>query len=456
MSDHAENAARFNRDKSHAAWHNLALWHVREKRDQTRNEIDDWEIFRDHASRIKEHTLDHLHDYLIEFETRAIENGWIVHWAPDAARHNQLVYSILSGKEITTVVKSKSMLTEECGLNQFLGEKGIEIVDTDLGERIVQLAKIPPSHIVLPAIHLRKKEISRLFHQHFVSDPANEDPEYLTEVARESLRHYLTSAKAAISGVNFGLADSGAVIVCTNEGNADMGIHHSDVYIASMGIEKVIPGKNELAVFLELLARSATGQLITTYTSHLVKPPPGKEYHIILVDNGRTGILSDPEFREVLKCIRCGACMNTCPVYRRSGGYSYDYTIPGPIGSVLAPLRNMHKYHTLPYASSLCGSCSDVCPVKINLHELLYQLRARAVKDRSLPWTKKIMLNLLDQVLYRRFLYKCMDYLIRRVLKYLPRFFIYHRFNVWGLTRELPEIPGMSFKTWYKNEINHG
>lgn len=456
MIDHAQNAFIFNKDKAQVAWHNEALWHVRRKRDQARDGIDDWELLRKHASDIKEHTLYHLHHYLEEFEKNLQENGWIVHWAADASIHNQIIYELLHERDIRIVVKSKSMLTEECRLNAFLEEKGIEIIDTDLGERIVQMAHDPPSHIVLPAIHMKKREISKLFHDQLKTDPTNEDPEYLTGAARKSLRQYLVNAKAAISGVNFGLAGSGAVIVCTNEGNADMGIHHADLYIAAMGIEKLIPGKDQLPVFLKLLARSATGQAITAYTSHLVKPPPGKEYHIILVDNGRTDIILQDKYREVLKCIRCGACINTCPVYRRSGGHSYGYTIPGPIGSVLAPLKDMQQFQTLPYASSLCGSCTDVCPVRINLHELLYQLRSEAIGQPSFSRSKKVILKLLDRVLYHSVFYNLIGRSAAIMLKYMPHFLIYNRFNVWGRARELPEVPASTFRDWFKRQNKNG
>jgi L-lactate dehydrogenase complex protein LldF len=452
MIDHAGKAAVFSRDTSFVNWHNDSLWHVRHKRDLAKNSVDHWELLRERASSIKEHTLANLREYLLEFERNALGNGWQVHWATDAVEHNRIILDILNRKGIDQVVKSKSMLTEECGLNGFLEKNGIEIIDTDLGERIVQLAGKPPSHIVLPAIHMKKKEIGNLFHQHLKSIAGNEDPAYLTQVAREDLRNSLVQSKAAISGVNFALADSGTVVVCTNEGNADMGIHHADVYIASMGIEKVIPGTQELPVFLELLARSATGQAITTYTSHLVKPPPGKIYHIVLVDNGRTQILADKKYKKILKCIRCGACINTCPVYRRSGGYSYGYTIPGPIGSVLAPLKEMRKYHSLPYASSLCGSCSDVCPVKINLHDMLYRLRSDAVRSGSFSLGKKIMLLLLDQVLYRKSLYDFFGSLGVSMAKYMPSLLIYNRFNAWGKSRDLPDVPPMRFRDWYKKE----
>jgi len=214
--------------------------------------------------------------------------------------------------------------------------------------------------------------------------------------------------------------------------------------------------KNQLPVFLKLLARSATGQAITAYTSHLVKPPPGKEYHIILVDNGRTDIITQDKYREVLKCIRCGACINTCPVYRRSGGHSYGYSIPGPIGSVLAPLKDMQQFQTLPFASSLCGSCTDVCPVRINLHELLYQLRSEAIGQPSFSRSKKMMLKLLDHFLYQSSLYNMIGRLAGIMLKYMPHFLIYNRFNVWGRARELPEVPASTFRAWYKRQNKNG
>ena len=453
MTDHASNAREFNKDHEMVSWHNESLWYVRQKRDRARDEVSNWELLRDKASEIKLHTLDNLRNYLIDFEKNALQNGWHVHWASDAGRHNRIVLDILKQKGLNRVVKSKSMLTEECGLNDYLEDHGISIIDTDLGERIVQLARKPPSHIVLPAIHLRKKEIGSLFQEHLDADPDSEDPLYLTRLARKSLRNYLQQASAAISGVNFGLAGEGAVVVCTNEGNADMGIHHADTYIASMGIEKLIPGMGDLPVFLELLARSATGQPVTTYTSHLKKPPEGKSWHIVLVDNGRTEILARHKYREILKCIRCGACINTCPVYRRSGGYSYGYTIPGPVGSVLAPLHDIKEHRSLPYASSLCGSCTDVCPVKIDLHEMLFRLRADVAGKVHLPLGKRWMLFLLDQILYRRSLYNLIGSAGRILLKYMPAAFVKNRFIVWTRSREIPEFPKERFRDWYKR--NH-
>jgi L-lactate dehydrogenase complex protein LldF len=260
------------------------------------------------------------------------------------------------------VVKSKSMLTEECHLNPFLQQHGIEVIDTDLGERIVQLRAEPPSHIVLPAIHIKKEEVGDLFHQHLGTELGGDRSEVFDRGgARSSAREVHASAGGDL-GRQFRVAETGGVVVCTNEGNADLGTSLPKLHIACMGIEKLIPRSADLGVFLRLLARSATGQPITTYTSHFHGPMPGGELHIVLVDNGRSRIRADEQFWESLKCIRCGACLNTCPVYRRSGGFSYQNTIPGPIGSVLGPLYDAKKNYSLPYACSLCGSCTDVCP----------------------------------------------------------------------------------------------
>jgi L-lactate utilization protein LutB len=278
---------------------------------------------RETASQIKLHTLTRLPEYLEQFEQNARRLGAHVHWARDAAEHNEIVLKILQERGIQKLVKSKSMLTEECHLNPYLIQHGIEVIDTDLGERIVQLREEPPSHIVLPAIHIKKEEVGELFHQHLGTEQGATDPKYLTEAARGHLREKFMQAEAGLSGVNFAVAETGGLVVCTNEGNADLGTSLPKLHIACMGIEKLIPRSADLGVFLRLLARSATGQPITAYTSHFHGPMPGGELHIVLVDNGRSRIRADRQFWESLKCIRCGACMNTCPVYRRSGGFSY-------------------------------------------------------------------------------------------------------------------------------------
>jgi L-lactate dehydrogenase complex protein LldF len=330
-----------------------------------------------------------------------------------------------------------------------LEKQGIEVVDTDLGERIVQFLNQPPSHIVLPAIHLKKKEISELFHEKLQTEKGNEDPAYLTQAARVHLREKFFGAKVAITGVNFGIAETGEFVVCTNEGNADMGVHLADVHIACMGIEKILPRRKDLGVFLRLLARSATGQPITNYNSHFRSPSPGKEIHIILVDNGRTAQLAREKFRNSLKCIRCGACMNTCPIYRRSGGFSYNSTVPGPIGSILSPGLDLKKHSSLPFASTLCGSCTDVCPVKINIHEQLYEWRQEVTKTQG-DFAKGLSMKLANGIFKSPLAYKISGSLMRNVLKSLPNSLIYHPLNVWGKNRNLPDAPKESFQQWYQ------
>ncbi|MGI8637153.1 MAG: lactate utilization protein B, partial [Segetibacter sp.] len=388
--DHAALAEDFIKDEERVDWHDGALWYIREKRDIASKRIPEWEQLREAASGIKNNVISNLHDYLVQFEENLTKNGVKVHWAADAEEHNEIVYSILKAKEITEMVKSKSMLTEECQLNEYLEERGIGVINSDLGEYIQQIDNEPPSHIVLPCIHKRKEEIGELFHEHLGTEKGLSDPTQLTRVARNHLRNVFISRKAALTGVNFAVAETGEFVVCTNEGNADMGAHLSEVQIASMGLEKIIPQKKHLGVFLRLLARSATGQPITIYSSHYKKPRKGQEMHLILVDAGRTRQLGRPDFRDSLKCIKCGACMNTCPVYRKSGGLSYHNTISGPIGAILAPNLDMKKHADLPYASTLCGSCSNVCPVKINIHEQLYKWRQVIVKEGYAANTKAL------------------------------------------------------------------
>jgi L-lactate dehydrogenase complex protein LldF len=446
---HPEYATEFLKDQAKAKWHDETLWFVRDKRDRISKTIPEWEHLRDLASGIKDNVLANLGAYLEEFEKNAIQNGIKIHWAADAEEHNQHVLQILESKNCKAIVKSKSILTEECHLNPYLEKNGIEVVDTDLGERIVQFLNQPPSHIVLPAIHLKKGEISDLFHEKLHTEKGNHDPTYLTQAARIHLREKFLGAKVAITGVNFGIAETGEFVVCTNEGNADMGVHLADVHIACMGIEKILPRRKDLGVFLRLLARSATGQPITNYNSHFRSPSAGKEIHIILVDNGRTAQLAREKFKNSLKCIRCGACMNTCPIYRRSGGFSYGSTVPGPIGSILSPGLDMKKHSTLPFASTLCGSCSDVCPVKINIHEQLYEWRQEITKTHG-EFGKGLSMKLASGIFKSPLAYKISGGLMRSALKALPDSLIYHPLNTWGKNRNLPDTPKETFQQWYQ------
>lgn len=448
--NHALKAAEFVRDEERAHWHDRALWFVRAKRDKIAGTLPEWETLRETASQIKAHTIAHLADLLEQFEANATRLGAHVHWARTPAEHNEIVLNLLQRHGVTKVVKSKSMLTEECHLNPFLERHGVEVVDTDLGERIVQLNNEPPSHIVLPAIHKKKEDVGELFHRHLHTEKGATDPQYLAEAARQHLREKFLAAEAGITGVNFAIAETGGFVVCTNEGNADLGVSLPNLHIACMGLEKLIPRAADLGVFLRLLARSATGQPITTYSSHFHGPRPGGELHIVLVDNGRSDILGSDDFRRSLNCIRCGACMNTCPVYRRSGGHSYESTVPGPIGSILAPARDARRYHSLPYACSLCGSCTDVCPVKIDLHHQLLTWRREIAVRGLLPASKRISMKLGGMVLRNSWLYRMSGRLARWIVPRLPRFLVYNRLNAWGRRRELPPFPKQSFRELYR------
>ncbi|MFZ4427749.1 MAG: lactate utilization protein B [Saprospiraceae bacterium] len=448
MSQHAQKAAAFIRDEARTDWHDQALWFVRSKRDKAAATLPEWEQLRELASGIKDHVLSNLDVLLEQFSEQASANGVKVHWAADADEHNEIVLNILQQHNISKLVKSKSMLTEECGLNPFLEAMGIEVIDTDLGERIIQMREEPPSHIVLPAIHLKKEEVGALFHEKLGTPEGLNDPVALTEAARHHLRTYFLEGAAALTGVNFGIAETGGVVVCTNEGNADMGVHGARVQIHSMGIEKIIPRATDLGVFIRLLARSGTGQPSTVYTAHHHCPGPGREMHLVLVDNGRTEQLGRKDFRNSLKCIRCGACMNTCPIYRRSGGHSYDTTIPGPIGSILTPGIDLKKHADLPFASTLCGSCSDVCPVKINIHEQLYRWRQVIAEAGLLPISKKMGMKAAAAVFARPAWYRNSGKIARAALRLLPDWAVYTRINEWGKDRELPEAPEAGFRDW--------
>ncbi|MWW25027.1 lactate utilization protein B [Algibacter lectus] len=454
---HPKLASIFNKDEKKVDWHDKALWFVRHKRDKSVHHVQGWEELRNLGHGIKAHMLSNLDIYLREFEANANKNGVEVHWAANAEEHNQIVHKILKDNNAKKVVKSKSMLTEECHLNPHLEADGIEVIDTDLGERIVQLAKEPPSHIVLPAIHKNKHEVDELFQEHLGTKPCDGDPQYLTGEARKHLRQKFIEADAAITGVNFAIAETGGFVVCTNEGNADMGAHLAPVHIACMGVEKIIPKQEHLGVFLRLLARSATGQPVTTYSSHFKKPSDGRKMHIVIVDNGRSEQLSRPDFRASLHCIRCGACMNTCPIYRRSGGHSYDATIPGPIGSILSPGKDLTKHSSLPFASTLCGSCSDVCPVKIDIHAQLYKWRQIITKETPQPFIKKKSMQVMGSIFAKPKQFEKVGKIARWSLRTLPKAVINSKPNAWGKARDLPTGPKESFDDWYKKrEENKG
>ena len=449
MSTHAKAAAKFIADRKRTAWHDNALFFVREKRDKMAKSVPEWEELREAASQMKRHTLSRLADYLEEFERNAVANGMIVHWAEDAEELNRTVYGIIEKHGGKNLVKSKSMLAEECGLSPYLESKGVDAVETDLGERIMQFMGIPPSHIVLPAIHVKREEVGKVFEEKIGTEKDNSDPTYLTHAARLHLREKFLNADISMTGVNFAVASEGSFVVCTNEGNADMGTSFPDIHIAIMGMEKVVPDYEALGIYTRLLARSATGQPITTYTSHFGRPHQGGEQHFIIVDNGRSKILGMPEHRKVMNCIRCGACMNTCPVYRRSGGYSYSYFIPGPIGINLGMLNDPQKHSGNVSACSLCLSCSFVCPAMVDLGEQIYIWRQKLDGFGKADPKKKVMCQGIKYLMDRPKLFHS-ALKMAPMVNSMPRFMLYNGLNDWGKERELPKFAKQSFEAWWK------
>ncbi len=345
------------------------------------SEFAPYQSERDAARRIKEESIERLDELLAELKQRLEARGVKVFFAEDAAAARDYIVRVARQAGVRRVVKGKSMTTEEIGLNPALEQAGIEAVETDLGEYIVQLRREPPSHIITPAIHLSKEDIGELFAEK-LGTAYTSDPPALTAVARERLREVFLSAGMGITGVNFAVAETGTLVVVENEGNGRFCTTSPDIHVAVMGIEKVIPRFEDLSHFLEILARTATGQRLTAYTSFLSGPRAAddrdgpRETHLVVLDNGRTRMLADPVLREALYCLRCGACLNACPVYRHIGGHAYKSAYPGPIGSIVSPsLFGAGAAGHLPFASTLCGACKEVCPVKIDIPRILLHLR---------------------------------------------------------------------------------
>ncbi|OGB23652.1 MAG: 4Fe-4S ferredoxin [Burkholderiales bacterium RIFCSPLOWO2_02_FULL_57_36] len=447
--DHAKLSKEFIVQEKHVQFHDKRLWDLRTARDVAAFGIPEWEELRSLASAIKEHTLSNLADYLQEFERNAIRNGVVVHWARDADEHNRIVHEILSSRGAKSLVKSKSMLTEECEMRPYLEARGIAVLETDLGEQIQQFDDQLPSHIVLPAVHKLATDVAEVFSRTIGTDPENSDPYYLAEAQRQATRPHFLNADAGMTGCNFAVAKTGGITVCTNEGNADLCANVPPLHIASIGIEKLVPKLEHLAVYIRLLSRSALGSPITQYTSHFRAPRKGGEMHFILVDNGRSERLAMDDFWRSLKCIRCGACMNTCPVYRRSSGLSYGGVYAGPIGAIINPTFDLKKYSSLPFASTLCGSCGNVCPVKINIHEQLYKWRQVIAQNHELSFVKKESMKVAGTVLGNPQSYRAAIAVVNKATSSLPRAFIYNPFNAWGKQREVPDPPKSSFRQWY-------
>ena len=450
------NAVEFLSNATEERSFDELIWGLRTRRDAAAQEVPEWEQLRDLASEIKHHTLANLAHYLELFEERASANGVKVYWARDADEHNQIVLDILSAHGVEDLVKSKSMLTEECDTRSFLKQHGVTATETDLGERIQQLDHQSPAHIVGPAWQKTAQDVANVFHRAYGSDANDTDPVSLARVMRENTRPLILKAQAGMIGANFAVAETGAVVTVTNEGNADLSANVPQLRICSVGIEKVIPGLEHLAVLVRLLTRSATGERITQYTSHFAGPREGGEMHVVLVDNGRSARLANPRFWSSLKCIRCGACMNTCPVYRRSGGLSYDSTYMGPIGVITMPFVDVHRERELPYASTINGSCSNVCPVEINIHDQIYEWREVMSGKGEISAVKKAGMTAADKVLSNPRAYRTVAAGSEVVLAKLPRVAIYNRLNLWGRHREIPSPAAETFHQWYRRNRGAG
>ena len=468
---HSIAAERVNRNPEWVTRHDQTFWSVREKRDIQAHGLPEWEQLREAASQIKKHTVTHLADYLETFERNATANGAIVHWAKDADEYNSIVMQILRQHNVKKVVKGKSMLTEECHLNDNLIANGIDVVETDLGERILQLMHLAPSHIIMPAIHITREQVKETFQEKGILEANGQqgadsmgvadkttleekaDPTYLTRCARYHLRDNFMTAECGMTGANFGIASTGEIVVCTNEGNADMSTSVPKLHIASIGLEKIIPDYDAMGVFQRLLARHGTGQATTVFTSHFRKPRPGGEFHIILVDNGRSDILANEDHWQTLKCMRCGACMNTCPVYRRSGGYSYTYFIPGPIGINLGMLKDKDaNYHNCS-ACSLCCSCDNVCPVKVDLSTQIYKWRQQLDSFHHADPIKKTMSNGMKVLFDHPALYTT-ALRFAPLANTVPAFITGIRLNAWCKYHAMPVFAKESFHTlWKKGKI---
>ncbi|MFA7237559.1 MAG: LutB/LldF family L-lactate oxidation iron-sulfur protein [Phycisphaeraceae bacterium] len=420
-----------------------------------------YDSLRTLAGQIKQHTLDHLDHYLEQFIDRAEANGVRVHFAADAREANAICVEIAQHEKCTACVKSKSMVTEETHLLPALEAVGIETLETDLGEFILQIDHDVPSHIVTPMIHKDRYDTAAAF-QRELGAPYTTDPQQLTRIAREYLRDKYRKADLGISGGNFLVADSGSLVICTNEGNATFCVTAPRVHIAFVGIEKLIPSAEHLAVFLKLLARSSTAQPMTIYTDIISGPKrPAdsdgpEQVHIILVDNGRTKILADEKMRETLRCIRCGACLNACPVYRKVTGHSYGAVYSGPIGALITPMfRGLRNYKDLPYASSLCGACGEACPVKIDIPRLLIELRSRAVKTGLAGRVEKLAFDAYSASLKHAWTYRLANALSGPVLRAMADHDGYISkapppFGGWTDERDLPAPAEQSFRGWWK------
>lgn len=445
--------AEFIKRRAHRESHDRCLWEARMRRDKVASAIPEWEQMRELASEIKLHTLTNLDRYLEQFIANAEANGIHVHRARDAREHNEIILDIFRSHGVRTVTKGKSMTMDECGMREYMEAHGIEINEADLGERIQQLDRQRPSHIVMPAIHKLRSDVAELFARTLGSDPDIDDPHYLNSVMRADMRQRYVKADAGMTGVNFGIAETGGIVVCSNEGNADISATLPPLFVATMGMEKIIPRQSDLPLFIRLLSRSALGLDITQYTSHFHGPRPGQEMHLVILDNGRSKRLASPDYWQVLKCIRCGACMNTCPVFRRTSGISYDATYMGPIGIVLEPSYDLYKYARLPYSCTHCGSCGNICPVKVPIPELVFYWRSEVVKHGYGQPSHNMEQALAVPVLKSSANLAMAEKVGLWALRNLPATLTESRLNPWAIDHTNPEPPKETFRQYYARVI---
>jgi L-lactate dehydrogenase complex protein LldF len=442
---------------------------IQAKRNRVVAELPDWQDLRDSGAAVRAHTLRHLDHYLTEFEANCTRAGGHVHWASDAIEARRIMLEVVQRHQAKEVIKVKTMTSEEIGLNAHLEANGIHPIETDLAELIIQLGRDRPSHFVAPALHVSRQTVREMFQREMNLPDLGDRPEDLTDAARTYLREKYLRVKVAISGGNFLIADTGGLCIVESEGNGRMCLTLPDVLISLVGIEKVIPSFRDLDIFLQTLPRSATGERMNPYNSTWCGVHPGdgpKEFHVVLLDNGRSPILADKEARQTLQCIRCAACLNACPVYHQTGGHAYESVYAGPIGAILTPqLNQMEEARSLPYASSLCGACYEVCPVKINIPEVLIHLRGKIVEqDQSTLAGKLSLWNIGMKA--TAFLFKDARRLAvahgaarlgqkavvskSGFIESLPLMF-----SGWTQTRDLKAIPKQSFREWWASEKAH-
>ena len=448
---------------------------IRNKRARVTAELPDWQELRNTGESVKNYVLANLPELLEQFERNFTAAGGHVHWARNATEANQIALELIREQGVDEIIKIKSMATAETGLNEFLEENGINAIETDLAEEIVQLGHDRPSHILVPAIHRNRREIRDIFLREIegINPDITDEPAELAEASRNRLRNKFLNTTVAVSGTNFGIAETGTLTIVESEGNGRMCLTLPDTLITFMGIEKILPTFQDYEAFLQLLPRSSTGERMNPYTSMWTGVTPGdgpQNMHVILIDNGRTAVLADEVGRQALRCIRCSACMNVCPVYERAGGHAYGSTYPGPIGAILSPqLSGIEAAHnnTLPYASSLCGACFEVCPVKINFPEVLVHLRAKDVESkhavREFEGNKKAPFSQMDAMMLgakKLFTSGKMMSVAERGLP-MSRLIAGRKHKItavpgivggWTEYRDIPEPPKESFRNWWKKE----